>query len=234
MPLMKIGSPRNPIQNLPIYVSNYLNRVGLVALLTLTSSVVLARLELQQCLRFLSPRSFTLTLAICCPRLGLTTYQCMQRRFLLSVLSNRLYLASAAFRAAEYQSRSIYLYSRNMATLKRKAGVLTASDLKKPKKDASLTSFFGAPKSSAESSLPDAPLSQADPVKFDKERWVSGLTEEQKKLLKLEIETLHPSWLAHLREDVVRKDFLELKRFLQKEIDSGKTIFPPLEEVYSW
>lgn len=52
--------------------------------------------------------------------------------------------------------------------------------------------------------------------------------------MKLEIDTLDSSWLAHLREDVVHKDFLELKRFLQREIDSGNKIFPPLEEVYSW
>ena len=52
--------------------------------------------------------------------------------------------------------------------------------------------------------------------------------------MKLEIDTLDPSWLAHLREDIVHKDFLELKRFLQREIDSGNKVFPPLPEVYSW
>jgi uracil-DNA glycosylase len=52
--------------------------------------------------------------------------------------------------------------------------------------------------------------------------------------LKLEIDTLDPSWLASLREDIVQKDFLELKRFLQREIDSGNKVFPPLHEVYSW
>ena len=131
--------------------------------------------------------------------------------------------------------------AKQMATMKRKAEPLTAStsDLKKPKKDASLTSFFGAPKGaspstkSAPSSSPTSP-SEPPPVKFDKAKWVSTLSNEQKKLLKLEIETLDPSWLAHLREEVVHKDFLELKRFLQREVDSGKKLFPPLEEVYSW
>jgi uracil-DNA glycosylase len=129
-----------------------------------------------------------------------------------------------------------------MASLKRKVDPLTASssDLKKPKKDASLTSFFGAPKTANASSKsgpsPSSTTTSSEPpqIKFDKDKWVSGLSDEHKKLLKLEIDTLDSSWLAHLREDVVHKDFLELKRFLQREIDSGNKIFPPLEEVYSW
>jgi hypothetical protein len=133
-------------------------------------------------------------------------------------------------------------YLRPMATLKRKAELLSAStsDLKKPKKDASLTSFFGAPKATSVSTKSGtSPASTAaffehSTIKFDKDKWVKGLSDEQRKLLKLEIDTLDSSWLAHLRDEVVHKDFLELKRFLQKERDSGKKIFPPAEEVYSW
>lgn len=129
---------------------------------------------------------------------------------------------------------------RQMSAVKRKTEPLTASslDLKRPKKDANLTSFFGAPKAanvstkSAPSSSPTA--TEPAPIKFDKDKWVSSLSVEQRMLLKLEIDTLDPSWLAHLREDLLHNDFLELKRFLQREIDSGTKIFPPLEDVYSW
>ena len=129
-----------------------------------------------------------------------------------------------------------------MASLKRKAEPLTASssDLKKPKKDASLTSFFGTPKAASTPSKDGTSPSttttstKSSGIKFDKDKWVSGLSDEQRKLLKLEIDTLDPSWLASLREDIVQKDFLELKRFLQREIDSGNKVFPPLHEVYSW
>lgn len=123
---------------------------------------------------------------------------------------------------------------------KRKAEPLSASDLKKPKKDASLTSFFGAPKSlptnaaSPTSANGTQTSAEPAPVKFDKDKFVSTLTPEQKNLLKLEVDTLDPSWLAHLRDEITSPSFLDLKRFLQKEIDSGKKIFPPLEEVYSW
>ncbi|KAI4124680.1 MAG: hypothetical protein LQ338_004680 [Usnochroma carphineum] len=135
-----------------------------------------------------------------------------------------------------------------MATsLKRKAGDTAAEAAKKPKANASITSFFKQPaaeskpagatnKTSPLSSLTNP--SPADPPtaapEFDKEKWLEKLTPEQKELLKLEIETLHESWLAQLKDEILTKDFLELKRFLKNEKENGKTIFPPMEEVYSW
>ena len=62
----------------------------------------------------------------------------------------------------------------------------------------------------------------------------NGLTSEQKELLKLEIETLDHSWLAHLKDDIVTKEFLELKKFLDRETAAGKKWFPPKEDIYSW
>ena len=124
-----------------------------------------------------------------------------------------------------------------MTSLKRKGEVLTGSaeDLKKPKKDGSLNAFFGAPKPVATSAQKsDSSQSEPGPIKFDKEKWVASLKDEQRQLLKLEIDTLDVSWLSHLKNDLVSSDFLSLKRFLQQEIDSRKTIFPPLEDVYSW
>ena len=129
-----------------------------------------------------------------------------------------------------------------MSALKRKAEPLSASatDLKKPKKDSSLTSFFGAPKTTSSSTTSSDVLSGNGPVpepaapSFNKDTWVESLKPEQRQLLKLEIDTLDPSWLAHLKADLVAPSFLELKRFLQREIDSGKKIFPPLEDIYSW
>lgn len=118
---------------------------------------------------------------------------------------------------------------------KRKADTAAANDPKKPKKDASLTSFFGQPKiTPAANSASNAAQAEGAAAKWDKEQWIAGLTAEQKDLLKLEIDTLDPTWLANLKDEIVTPGFLALKRFLKKEIDSGKTIFPPLEEVYSW
>lgn len=168
-----------------------------------------------------------------------------------------------------------------MATpLKRKAGDIATSTAKKPKANASITSFFSSPSSTAKpavaaastvsSTVPSSPPTIADdasqkstasttanttasiftsipasaapppaessaPIpKFDKAKWVEKLTPEQKDLLALEIASLDESWLAHLKDEIVTKDFLDLKRFLKKEHDSGKKIFPPAADVYSW
>lgn len=169
-----------------------------------------------------------------------------------------------------------------MATpLKRKAGDIATSTAKKPKANATITSFFSSPSSTAKpsaaaestasSTIPSSPPTLVDdssqkstasttatpasiftsaaagapaaaaeanttaPLpKFDKGKWVEKLTAEQKDLLALEIASLDESWLSQLKDEIVTKDFLDLKRFLKKEHESGKKIFPPAADVYSW
>jgi len=127
--------------------------------------------------------------------------------------------------------------------LKRKGNNLPSSspaEAKKPKTNASITSFFGQPQSTSNPSKPASNATNgfsttAPPIlKFDKARWVAKLTPEQRTLVKLEIDTLDESWLAHLKDEILSPGFLDLKRFLKSEIDSGKKVFPPMEEVYSW
>lgn len=118
-----------------------------------------------------------------------------------------------------------------MSTLKRKAGdAANQSDLKKAKSNGSITSFFGAPKSGTPSkAAPEAPT-----PRFNKKEWLATLTSEQKELLQLEIDTLDESWLAHLKDDITKSDFLSLKKFLKAETAAKKKWFPPAEDVYSW
>lgn len=161
--------------------------------------------------------------------------------------------------------------------IKRKAADVATSTAKKPKANASITSFFSSPAgptkpataaASASSTVSSSPAtavedssqkstastttantasiftaggttssSAAAPPpapKFDKAKWIEKLTPEQKDLLALEIQSLDESWLAHLKDDITSKDFLELKRFLKQEHLSGKKIFPPAADVYSW
>jgi uracil-DNA glycosylase len=124
-------------------------------------------------------------------------------------------------------------------SLKRKVEHVPSSKLaeaKKPRPDASIASFFGGPKPASVSSGSVNGLPSSSPAlpKFDKAKWVAKLSPEHKTLLKLEINTLDESWLVHLKDEVVTPAFLDLKRFLKSEIDSGKKVFPPLEEIYSW
>lgn len=137
-----------------------------------------------------------------------------------------------------------------MASVKRKAAVQAGLEPKKARMtNASITSFFGAPKPAStagpahatgqQSSLANsAPASAAAPetaaAKFDKAKWVASLTDEQRQLLQLEIDTLDESWLAHLKAEIVTKEFLDLKRFLDREAAQGKKVFPPREDIYSW
>ena len=118
-------------------------------------------------------------------------------------------------------------------SVKRKAVDLAAAEAKKPKSNGSITSFFGAPKS-ASNGTSGVPAAIAPGAKFDKEKWVERLTDEQKELLKLEIDTLDESWLLHLKEEILSKEFLALKKFLKQERASGKTIYPPPGDIYSW
>lgn len=126
-------------------------------------------------------------------------------------------------------------------SLKRKAADVATDAVKKPKANAAITSFFGQPKPnpSTSSTNPSQPASSPTASatvqpNFDKEAWIAKLSDEQKQLLKLEIETLHESWLAVLKDEVTSKEFLDLKRFLKKEVETGKKVFPPSEDVYSW
>ncbi|KAF2481473.1 uracil-DNA glycosylase-like protein [Neohortaea acidophila] len=143
-------------------------------------------------------------------------------------------------------------------SLKRKAADIALEAAKKPKQNASITAFFGQPKptvsspaasatkatitsSAPSSSQPASSPTTAFPVaeitatpKFDKTAWLAKLSPEQQELLKLEINTLDESWLAVLKDEVTSREFLDLKRFLKKEAETGKKIFPPSEDVYSW
>jgi len=137
-------------------------------------------------------------------------------------------------------------------SLKRKASTLPLSDAKKTKTNASITSFFGAPKAKTPTSAkPNNDGSSADPASSApassipdsttpavqsewKKKWIASLTEEQKNLLVLEIESLHETWLKELKDEITCSSFLELKRFLKREHESGQKIFPPAQDVYAW
>ncbi|CAN8101480.1 unnamed protein product [Discula destructiva] len=126
-----------------------------------------------------------------------------------------------------------------MSSIKRKATTAAGgSDLKKPRPNGSITSFFGAPAASTSSKAASASGSNATQAastsKFDKAAWVASLTDEQRDLLQLEIDTLDETWLAVLKAEIVTKEFLDLKRFLDREAGAGKKIFPPREDIYSW
>lgn len=140
-------------------------------------------------------------------------------------------------------------------SLKRKAADTALADAKKPKANGNITSFFGPPKvatktistttkvvaKSADGKTTETLVEtvveeevKSSRPKFDKRKWAEKLTPEQKELLGLEIETMDESWFAVLKDELLTKEFLALKKFLVQEHIAKKQIFPPAEDVYSW
>lgn len=152
--------------------------------------------------------------------------------------SNRLIISDPYYKTTALTSIRPYApYKMSSSNLKRGGDHLAdpAVDSKKPKANGSITSFFGAPKSKAPGLGPvKSPAGAAASPVFNKQKWVATLSAEQKELLDLEINTMHESWLAHLKDEIVKPEFLALKRFLQKEKQSGTKIFPPEDDIYSW
>ena len=117
------------------------------------------------------------------------------------------------------QRLQIDLNSRTMAT-KRKAPV----EEENRKKSRAITSFFPGAGGTA-----TAPV-----INFDKNAWAKTLTEGQKRLLRLELETMHVSWLAELKDVLITPQFMALKEFLEKEKKEKRTVFPAEADIYSW
>ncbi|ODV91790.1 hypothetical protein CANCADRAFT_17222, partial [Tortispora caseinolytica NRRL Y-17796] len=69
---------------------------------------------------------------------------------------------------------------------------------------------------------------------WNKDEWIASLNDEQRDLLKLEIDTIDDSWMPYLASELTKSYFLELKRFLAAEKAAKKTIFPPESDIYSW
>ncbi|QEL59926.1 uracil-DNA glycosylase [Candidozyma auris] len=70
-------------------------------------------------------------------------------------------------------------------------------------------------------------------VNFNKDEWLQTLNEEQRRLLDLEIRTLHITWLAVLHKELTKPYFIKLKKFLQVQM-ATKTVFPTPKDIYSW
>ncbi|KAI5801990.1 uracil-DNA glycosylase [Pyronema domesticum] len=104
------------------------------------------------------------------------------------------------------------------------------------KKSRAITSFFAPAPASSSPSAPAATTSNglsvsATTKNFNKDKWVASLTPEQRELLALEIETMHESWLAVLKDDLVSDWFAKVKEYLKKE---NGVVYPPSKEIYSW
>ncbi|KAI8077321.1 uracil-DNA glycosylase-like protein [Gilbertella persicaria] len=108
------------------------------------------------------------------------------------------------------------------------------------KKQTTLYSMFKpVPKPSSEvtSRVSGATTQQeetAEETNKDPKALFKGVDQETLELLDLEINTMNYGWLKVLAPELVKPYFLKLKRYLKAELDAKKTIFPPLNQIYSW
>lgn len=107
--------------------------------------------------------------------------------------------------------------------LKRKAS--TTAPAPTAKKTRAITSFF------APTPAPTTSSSSSATPGFNKTKWIASLKPETRKLLTLEIESMHDTWLAALHKELVTDQFLALKTFLENEKGA---VYPPKADIYAW
>ncbi|KAL5504039.1 UNG1 [Sanghuangporus vaninii] len=82
-------------------------------------------------------------------------------------------------------------------------------------------------------------LQTLNSIPFSMQAFKDSLTEEQKELLNLELETMGKSWLKVLKDEFKKPYFISLKKFLWSEgvkgpADANKNIFPAPSNIYAW
>ncbi|KAJ2771076.1 uracil DNA glycosylase [Coemansia nantahalensis] len=116
----------------------------------------------------------------------------------------------------------------------------TAADGGRPKRK-TLDAYFGAPAGKKPAKSPRAAPTEA-PKAAPKKAPAAGPAEDQAaepaeldaSEYALELETIDASWLPHLRAELSKPSFRQLKKFLREQHEQGKQIFPPARDVYSW
>ncbi|KAJ2710033.1 uracil DNA glycosylase [Coemansia spiralis] len=90
-----------------------------------------------------------------------------------------------------------------------------------------LDSYFGAPAGKKAAKSTRAKPAAEEPAG-------SSADELDKDEYAVELGTIDASWLPHLRAELAKPYFRQLKRFLREEHQKGKQIFPPARDLYSW
>ncbi|KAF8656815.1 hypothetical protein AX16_002364 [Volvariella volvacea WC 439] len=93
----------------------------------------------------------------------------------------------------------------------------------------------------ASSSAPNLELQPLNSIPFSLSSFQESLTEEQRRLLKLECEVMGRAWLKLLKDEITKPYFIALKQFLWSEgvrgVDdtpSSVKVYPPPRNIYAW
>ncbi|ETW82866.1 hypothetical protein HETIRDRAFT_316253 [Heterobasidion irregulare TC 32-1] len=117
----------------------------------------------------------------------------------------------------------------------------TAGPSNKKQKLTSSSVSSASVSSKAVSSATNFGLQPLNSIPFSLSAFIESLTDDQKRLLKLEYETMGKSWLKLLKDEIKKSYFTSLKEFLWGEgvkgpDDSAKSlkIYPAPKNIYAW
>ncbi|KAI0032528.1 uracil-DNA glycosylase-like protein [Vararia minispora EC-137] len=84
-------------------------------------------------------------------------------------------------------------------------------------------------------------LQPLNSIPYSPSAFTASLTDDQKRLLRLEIETMGKSWLKLLKDEIKKPYFIALKEFLWKEgvrgpddSDKALKVYPAPKNIYAW
>ncbi|KAJ2233143.1 uracil DNA glycosylase [Coemansia sp. RSA 1722] len=84
---------------------------------------------------------------------------------------------------------------------------------------------------------PEKPGSSEQPEKPGSSSSITlatAIPEDKRQDLRLELDTIAPSWLQHLQAELTKPYFTSLKQYLKQQHALGKKIYPPAVDLYSW
>ncbi|KDQ57240.1 hypothetical protein JAAARDRAFT_194397 [Jaapia argillacea MUCL 33604] len=82
-------------------------------------------------------------------------------------------------------------------------------------------------------------LQALNSIPFSMSSYLESLTDEQRKLLHIECETMGKTWLKLLKDEIKKPYFIALKKFLWEEgVTAIETkslkVYPPPKDIYAW
>ncbi|KAI0261506.1 uracil-DNA glycosylase-like protein [Gloeopeniophorella convolvens] len=154
-----------------------------------------------------------------------------------SVVSNAAGSAKPKAAAAAPAKTTTGKRQRTLFDMMGPASASSGSTTKKPK----LAAGTQATSASTSASASAPALQSLDSIPFSLSEYKAALTDDQRRLLRLECETMGKSWLKILKDELTKPYFLALKEFLWAEgvhgpDDSapGLKIYPPPRDIYAW
>ncbi|TFY55222.1 hypothetical protein EVG20_g9399 [Dentipellis fragilis] len=152
--------------------------------------------------------------------------------------SNSTTKAKPAVTAVKRQRTLMEMFSPNAASAEPSS---KKQKLVKSGSSSSVLAVAGKTAAGSSASATTLGLQPLNAIPFSMSAYQESLTEDQRRLLKLECESMGKSWLKLLKDEIRKPYFISLKEFLWKEgvqgpDDGAKNlkVYPAPKNIYSW